>query len=193
MARVAASQPSMQHVRFTTGITARSELFDWPFPAGYVVRSSGAQKIKRSLEHPNETAEEKTARKEANQLTQAIGGRLLAKGYNWLIYPEGNSMQIVEENGKKVRIPREPGVMLPLYDGFVYSLENMTDEERRRVKMLGIAVHYGEGALSHFNPTVHIGMPVSPEGTREDWFHQGEEILSHGISEAVRLHELRTG
>jgi hypothetical protein len=150
--------------------------------------------IERSLEHENETPAERAARREANRRTQAIGGRFLAAGYNWLIFPEGGTKKVVKKDGRAIREKREPGVLLPLRNGFVYSLESMTEEERRKVKMLGIAAHFSEGRFSNLHPTIYITRPEAPiEGTgaEEKWLKQGEDLLGRGLAEAVRLHDLR--
>lgn len=192
IADVARSNKPLRHIQYSTGITARSKLFDLPFPAGFVVRHSGSHRVNRSTENPNETPEERARRKEENRKTQITGGRFLARGLNWLIFPEGSSRETVEVDGQTIRIPRKSGEVLPLQLGFVYTLESMSEEERRRVKLLGIAVHYGDRRLSSLRPTVHVGRPVSPiEGTSEELRQQGEDILRHGVSEAVRLDALR--
>jgi len=192
MAELAGAHEPLRHLRYTTGITARHELFELPFPVGYIIRNSGARAVKRVIENQNETPAERAARQEANQQTQAIGGRCLAAGYNWLIFPEGTSRQTVERNGQQVREKRQLGVALPLRNGFVYSLESMTEEERQRVKLLAIAVHYGEERFSSLRPTVHISRLVAPvSGTREEMRQQGEDLLHRGVAQAVRLHDLR--
>ncbi|HVX47890.1 MAG TPA: 1-acyl-sn-glycerol-3-phosphate acyltransferase [Candidatus Saccharimonadales bacterium] len=191
IAEIAGKQKTLRHIRYTTGITGKEELFDVPV-IGWFIRNGGVQKVSRPIENPNETPEQRALRKERNQQTQALGGRFLASGYNWLIFPEGGSRRTVEQDGQLVRVYREPGVVMPAQNGFVYSLENMTDEERRKVKLLGIAVHYGEGRFSSLHPTVHISRPVPPiDGTREERRQQGEDLLRHGVAEAVRLHEAR--
>jgi len=191
IAQLADKHRTLQHIRYTTGITARDELFEAPV-LGYIIRNSGAQRVKRTIEHPNETSEQKAARKESNQRTQAIGGYFLANGLNWLIFPEGGSKKIVEEDGRSIRVPRDPGRLLPLQRGFVYSLESMSKEDRERVKLLGITVHYGEGRLSSLRPTVHITRPEDPiEGTSEIRLYQGEKLLRRSLEQAIRLHKQR--
>jgi 1-acyl-sn-glycerol-3-phosphate acyltransferase len=192
LAQVARRNEPLRHIQYSTGITARRKVTELPI-AGIVVRHSGAHIVDRAIEQGEETPEQRLARKEANQQTQAVGGRYLAAGMNWLIFPEGGSKKVIKnDDGETVREAREPGVMLPLQRGFVYTLESMTPEERERVKLLGIAMHYGEGLFSSFNATVAIPRPESPvDGTGEDMFRQGENLLSRAVADAVTQHSLR--
>ncbi len=188
MAQVARVNEPLKHVQYSTGITARRAMFELPVVGPLVVGNSGAQVVDRAIEHTNETPEQKAVRKEANQKTQAVGGRFLASGRNWLIFPEGGSRKIVERNGESVREEREPGVLLPLQRGFVYTLESMTPEERERVKLLGVAVHYGERLFSSFRSSVAIPRPETPvDGTGDEMFQQGEDLLSRAVADVVRL------
>jgi len=187
MAQVAAKNEPLHHLKYNTGITARRKLFELPV-AGYIVRNSGAQIVDRPTENIDETPAQKAVRREENQRTQAIGGRFLASGFNWLIFPEGGSREVVEEDGKKIRKERKPGVVLPLQNGFLYTLESMSEEERRIVKLLGIAVHYGDRRFSSLRPTVHVSRPVAPlAGTREEIRQQGEDLLRAGVARAIEL------
>jgi hypothetical protein len=202
MAQIARVNPSLQHLQYNTGITARRDIFSLPIVGPLVVGNSGAMPVDRVVEHPNETPEEKAARKERNQETQAIGGKFLANGHHWLIYPEGGSREIlmkdgqqVMENGKAVRKPRKPDELLPLQGGFVHSLRVMSPEDRAKVKLLGIAVHYGDEDSSSFKPTITVPRLVTPlDGDFEDIAHrelvkqQGEDLLRQGVDDAVAIH-----
>ena len=210
IAQMARVNRSLQHLQYRTGITARSELADLFGPLGYVVRHSGAQFIDRSLENLGETEEEKGARQARNKATQTAGGRFMAHGGHWLIYPEGGSKEVVidEEtkkpligpDGKKVRKSREPGELLTIRSGFVDTLAAMTPEERSRVKMIGMSAHYGDRriGIKRFNPTLAIPKLVTPhEGDFEDAEHrelvrqQGEDLLQKGLTDAILLERSR--
>src|SRR5207237_7765620 len=105
-----------------------------------------------------------------------------------LMFPESNSQQVIEIDGQKVKVKRKPGVVLPLRNGFVYTLESMSEKEREKVRLLGIAVHYGDRRLSSLRPTLHVSKPVAPiTGSREEMRQQGEDLLRKGVSEAIRL------
>lgn len=191
IAEIAGKEEPLRHIQDTTGITGRQNLFDIPV-IGWILENGGVQKVSLAHENPNETPEEAALRHERNQRTQAMGGRFLANGFNWVIYPEGGSRKKVEKDGKLERVPREPGVVMPVREGFVFSLENMTPQERERVRLLGIAVHYSEGRFSNLRPTVHVSRPVAPiNGTREEIRQQGEDLLRRGTAEAVRIHAAR--
>jgi 1-acyl-sn-glycerol-3-phosphate acyltransferase len=193
LAQMATKQKALRHIPYTTGITARREIGELPWPAGYIVRNSGAQFVDRSLENQNETAAEKALRQERNQQKQAIGGRFLANGLNWLIFPEGGSKKTVIKDGEKVREKRDRGVLLPLQPGFAYTLESMSTQERQRAKLLGIAVDFlEEGFMSVLRPTVYVTRPEAPvSGDREALMQQGTELLARGVEESVRLASLR--
>jgi hypothetical protein len=192
MAQLACKHKSLRHIKYTTGVTARKELWDIP-GLGHVLRNINAAAVERVTERPNVTPEEKKERQEENQRKQAIAGRYLAQNKNWIIWPEGSTREDVkQEDGEKVRIPRDIETLLPIRRGFVYSLEAMTEEERKNVKLLAIASYFGERALSVVRPTVHIGRPTAPiEGTTEEVRQQGEDLLQHSFSEAKRLDALR--
>jgi 1-acyl-sn-glycerol-3-phosphate acyltransferase len=187
IAQIVANSEPLQHLKYNTGVTARRWLFELPV-VGYIVRNSGAQIVDRPTENKNETPVQRKARKEANQKAQAVGGRFLANGLNWLIFPEGQSRQVVEKDGQKVKVSREPGILFPIQKGFVYTLESMSEEERRKAKLLGVAVHYGDRLFPSLRPTVHISRPTAPvNGTVEEIRQQGEDLLRTGVSEAIRL------
>ncbi|HUY85061.1 MAG TPA: 1-acyl-sn-glycerol-3-phosphate acyltransferase [Candidatus Dormibacteraeota bacterium] len=191
IAQLAGKHESLSHLKYTTGVTARTELWDIPV-LGRLLRSIDAAPVKRTIERPNETDAERADRQEANQRQQAKAGRRMARGNNWIIWPEGNSKRSAEVNGQLVRVKRDPKTLLPIRNGFVYSLEAMTEEERARVKLLAITCYYGERALSGLRPTVYIGKPVAPvEGEREEVRQQGEALMRRGLAEAIRLDELR--
>lgn len=210
IAQMARVNRSLQHLQYNTGITARSELAELFGPLGYVVRHSGAQFIRRSLENLGETEEEKDQRQAENHAVQAAGGRFLAHGGHWLIYPEGGSKEVVidpetqkpliGEDGKKVRTPREPGKLLTIRPGFVDTLASMTPEERSRVKMIGMAAQYGKRRIGirTFNATLAIPRLVTPlEGDYEDPEHrervrlQGEDLLQRGLTAAIAIEKAR--
>jgi 1-acyl-sn-glycerol-3-phosphate acyltransferase len=188
IARTASTKEPLKHIRYKTGVTARRELFDIPVLSS-VLRACNAEPVARKTERQNETPEERLARQQANQQALLPGSRYLAGGFNWLIFPEGSSRETVKNGDKEVRQKRRKGELLPIREGFARILENLTPEERSRVKMLGIAAHYGDGRLSLLRPTVHIARPTSVvEGSREEMRQQGEDLLRHSLLEAIRLH-----
>lgn len=202
IAPITRTNEPLQHVQYNTGITAREEIFDIPVVGG-VVKRSGAQKVKRSLENPDESEEEKADRQKDNEGTQGGIGRVLASGGNGLVFGEGISKVPVTDksgkalygpDGKPIRRPRKPGEVLPVRKGFVYSLKSMTPEERKRVKLLGIAIYHGDRRFSGIRGTVAIPRPVDPlEGDYGDKDfqelvrQQGDDLLRRGMADAARL------
>lgn len=167
-------------------------MHELPSVLGYIVRNSGAVIVDRPTESKDETEEQKQARREKNQEAQAIGGRILANGGHWLIYPEGLTRQTIIENGEEKKVPRKPGVLLPVQKGFVYTLNSMTPEQLQRVRILGMAVHYGGRLASSLRPTVYVTKPEVPiQGTVEEKRQQGEDILRRAVQEAVLIDSLR--
>lgn len=210
IAQMARVNRSLQQLQYRTGITARSQLARLPEPLGYIVRNSGSQFIDRSLENLGENQNEREARQAKNKAVQAAGGRFLAHGGHWLIYPEGGSKEVVMDqetgkplkgpDGKVIRKSREPGQLLTIRSGFVDTLATMTPKERSRVKMIGMAAHYGDRFLGikRFNPTLAIPRLVTPrEGDYENPEHreivrrQGEDLLQKGLTDAILLERTR--
>jgi 1-acyl-sn-glycerol-3-phosphate acyltransferase len=191
MAQLAGTHEPLRHIWYTTGITGKESLLKKPFGIGWIMRRTGIVPVVRSIDHPNETPTERAERIEKNQRAQAIGGRFLARGHNWLIYPEGGTKRVIKENGKIVRQKREDlHTLLPIQRGVGYILDSMTTKEQRRVRLLGISVYYGK----HVNlfPTVYISRPAAPNGeTIDDYRLQVEDLLQHGLSEAIRLRHQR--
>ncbi|HYF97201.1 MAG TPA: 1-acyl-sn-glycerol-3-phosphate acyltransferase [Patescibacteria group bacterium] len=199
------SNASLRHLRFRTGITSRREIGELP-GVGYIVRNSGCQFIDRSYENTGETEQEKKARQDRNQAVQASGANFITHGGHWLMFPEGGSKEILMEDGKKVigpdgkavRVPRQPDKPLPLQMGFVNLLGCMTPEQRARVKIMGIAAHYGKRRASSWRPTIVIPRLVTPlEGNYESKDHQskvlqqGQDLFKQAVADAVALDALR--
>lgn len=186
------------HLPGKTGITAAYWLRKVPI-LGDALDECGIEWVRRGSEHQNETAEEKKIRKAQNSEKTKIGGRYLAAGNSWYIMPEGETRVEVprnreEENwykrwrlkGKEFeRVPREQGEkakLLPIRDGVVNLLDLLTPEQRRNLKILGVAEYYGPRVLSSFRPTLAFTKPEVPvEGDREDWRLQVHDILQRGL------------
>lgn len=184
-------EEAIKHLELTTGITSKRENFELPVVGKMIVAKSGAKAVDRKDKVNGETPEERAARREHNEATQAIGGRWLAHGYNWLTYTEGISRVYIEDGDETKRIPRQPDVSLPVFSGFVRSLDNMTAEERQRVKIIGIGEHYPYRHVP-FGATLYISRPESPvDGTEEEKLQQGQDIIDKVIAGAARSAWLR--
>jgi hypothetical protein len=187
----ATKEESLKHLELRTGITARSGTFEIPILGKRIVAKSGAKAVKRKDKVNGETPEERDIRREYNETTQAIGGRWLAHGFNWLIYTEGNSRVLIQDGAELKRIPRQPDVPLPVFSGFVKSLNNMTPEERERVRIIGIGEHYPY-RHTPFGPTLYVSRPETPvNGTEEEKLQQGQDIIDKVIVGAARSAWLR--
>lgn len=190
MAYVTKEEP-LKHLELRTGITARQEVFEIPVVGKGIVAQSGAQRVKKRDKVQEETPEERNLRREENEKTQAIGGRWLAHGYHWLVYTEGNSRVYIEDDEGTSRIPRQPGVALPVFSGFLKSLDNMTPSERQKTKILGIGEHY---PFKHtpFGATLYVARPESPiEGPEGVRLQQGQDLMDKIIAGAARSAWLR--
>jgi hypothetical protein len=184
-------EESLKPLELRTGITARSGTFKIPVVGKSIVAKSGAKEVERKDKVKDETPEERAIRREHNEATQAIGGRWLAHGYNWLIYTEGNSRVYIQDGDELKRIPRQPDVPLPVFSGFVKSLNNMTPEERERVKILGIGEHYPY-RHTPFGATLYVSRPERPvDGTDEEKLQQGQDLMDKVIAGAARSAWLR--
>ena len=184
-------EESLKHLELSTGITARSGTFRIPILGKNIVAKSGARPIEKKDKVKGETPEERDIRREYNETTQAIGGRWLAHGLNWLIYTEGNSRVYIQDGDELKRIPRQPDVPLPVFSGFVRSLNNMTPEERKRAKIIGIGEHYPY-RHTPFGATLYVSRPEIPvDGTEEEKLQQGQAIMDKVIAGAARSAWLR--
>lgn len=182
----ATKEEPLKHFELTTGITVRHKIFELPIVGKSIVSKSGGQPIKKKDKVQGETPEERVNRREDNENTQAIGGRWLAHGYNWLIFTEGNSRVYIQDGDKQVRIPRQPDVSLPVFSGFIKSLDNMTPQEREKTKIIGIGEHYPY-KHSPFGATLYVSRPESPiDGTVEEKLQQGQDIMDKIIAGAAR-------
>lgn len=184
-------EEAISHLELNTGITARKEVFNLPVVGKMVVAKSGARPVDRKDKVKGETDEERRIRKEKNEETQSIGGRWLAHGYHWLIFTEGNSRVYIQDGEELKKIPRQPDEPLPVYSGFVRSLNNMTAEERTRAKIIGIGEHY---PYKHtpFNATLYISRPEEPvDGTEIEKLQQGQDLINKVIKGAARSAWLR--
>lgn len=190
MAFVTKEEP-LEHLELQTGITARQEIFELPIVGKSIVSNSGAQPIKKKDKVQGETPEQRDIRREDNEKTQAIGGRWLAHGKNWLIYTEGNSRVYVQDGDEQLRIPRQPDEPLPVFSGFLKSLDNMTPDERDKTKIIGIGEHY---PYKHtpFGATLYVSRPESPiDGTEAERLKQGQDLMDKIIAGAARSAWLR--
>lgn len=184
---------SVEHLRYTTSVTARAEL--WGIPGlARLLRGINAIPVKRATERPNETRAERDARQESNEEKQAIAGRYMAHGYNSIIWPEGTSKQTVLVDGEPKRVKRDNKTLATVRRGFVYSHKAMTPEELKNVRLLVIASHFGGRLLGILRPTIYVGSPTVPlAGTIEEIRSQGEALMRQAVAEAIRLDRLRWG
>jgi hypothetical protein len=190
MAFITKEEP-LKHLELKTGITIRSGVYKIPVVGKGIVAKSGGQPIEKKDKVLGETPEERDIRRENNEKTQAIGGRWLAHGLNWLIFTEGNSRVYIQDGDMLKRIPRQPDVPLPVFSGFVKSLDNMTPEERVSTKIIGIGEHYPY-RHTPFGATLYVSRPESPvDGTDEEKLKQGQDIMDKIIAGAARSAWLR--
>lgn len=188
IAQITQKNKVLRPLRLKTGITARSEVFDWPWPAKAVLPRSGAQKVVLDHEAPDATPEEHEQHKIANLKTQYAAAPYYRAGLHWLIYAEGGSRDTVVIDGVEQRVPRPAGVLGEFKKGLAYSLDPLTPEERERVKFLGIAMFNGPRRFSKMRPTNYIPMPEAPiQGTHEEITQQAEDMLRRALVRAMYI------
>lgn len=192
MGKIARRNESLRFLQYTTRVAAKRDLFHKRL-YGFIIRSC-CQPFDRSIEHPYETLEQKEERREKNQKAIAVLGQVIEAGGNCLILPEGGSKDPVlddfgqfqyDKDGKMIRVPRRPGVLQEIQNGFVYVVEGLSTEARERTQFLAVAVNFGNRLFSNFRATSVVSRPEPIiDGPSEDIKLQGVNLL-HRTNELV--------
>jgi hypothetical protein len=175
----------------TTVVTARRELGEWPILGGYV-RSAKIVWVDRASEHEGESPEERAKRQSKNDFAIETGAQSLANGDDSIIWPESTTrIKTIKRNGKIKKKARPSGELLDIRPGVGRMISKLTPEQRRNVRILGVAEHYGS-RLKYLRPSLAITRPEMPlEGDEPKiWLEQSRLILQRGLDLAM-LHDSR--